>query len=94
VYSKALKRRGWREVHLGIDEQSLEIRAVEVTSNDMGDAPTLPELLGQSPPDQKIATVTADGACEMRRPSNCWLSAPWRATSTARSRSSRSVMPS
>jgi len=31
------KRRVWRKVHLGIDEQTLEIRAVEVTSSDMGD---------------------------------------------------------
>lgn len=52
----------WRKVHLGIDEETLEIRAVEVTSNDMGDAPMLPELLSQIPPDQEIASVTADGA--------------------------------
>ena len=31
------KRRVWRKVHLGIDEQTLEIRAVEVTSSDAGD---------------------------------------------------------
>ena len=31
------KRRVWRKVHLGIDEQTLEIRAVEVTSSDVGD---------------------------------------------------------
>ena len=42
------KRRVWRKVHLGIDEQTLEVRAVEVTSNDIGDAPMLPELLAQS----------------------------------------------
>ncbi len=33
------KRRVWRKVHLGIDEQTLEIRAVDVTSSDVGDAP-------------------------------------------------------
>ena len=49
------KRRVWRKVHLGIDEQTLEIRAVEVTSSDIGDAPMLPELLSQIPPDQEIA---------------------------------------
>ena len=32
----------WRKVHLGIDEETLEIRAVEVTSSDIGDAPMLP----------------------------------------------------
>ena len=36
------KRRIWRKVHLGIDEQTLKIRVVEVTSSDRGDAPMLP----------------------------------------------------
>jgi hypothetical protein len=61
------KRRVWRRVHLGIDEQTLEIRAVEVTSSDVGDAPMLPELLSQIPPDQEIASVTADGAYDTRK---------------------------
>ena len=57
----------WRKVHLGIDEQTLEIRAVEVTSSEVGDAPMLPELLSQIPPDQEIASVTADGAYDTRK---------------------------
>jgi hypothetical protein len=61
------KRRVWRKVHLGIDEQTLEIRAVEVTSSDVGDAPMLPELLSQIPPDQEITSVTADGAYDTRK---------------------------
>ena len=61
------KRRVWRKVHLGIDEQTLEIRAVEVTSSDVGDAPMLPELLSQIPPHQEIASVTADGAYDTRK---------------------------
>ena len=61
------KRRVWRKVHLGIDEQTLEVRAVEVTSSDMGDAPMLPELLAQNPADQAIASVTADGAYDTRK---------------------------
>ncbi|OHX10311.1 hypothetical protein BI347_21205 [Chromobacterium sphagni] len=36
--------RQWRKAHLGIDAETLEIRAVEVTGNGVGDAPTLPEL--------------------------------------------------
>ena len=31
------RRRVWRKIHIGIDEQTLEIRAVEVTSSDIGD---------------------------------------------------------
>ena len=55
-------RREWRKVHLGIDAQTLEIRAVEVTSNAIGDAPLLPELLAQIAPEEAIANVTADSA--------------------------------
>lgn len=61
------KRRVWRKIHIGIDEQSLEIRAAEFTTSDVGDAPMLPELLDQIPPDQEIAAVTADGAFDTRK---------------------------
>ncbi|KFE33444.1 IS5 family transposase [Thioclava atlantica] len=61
------KRRIWRKVHLGIDEKTLEIRAVEFTSGDIGDAPMLPELLGQISPNQEIGNVTADGAYDTRK---------------------------
>ena len=69
----------WRKIHLGIDEETLEIRGVEVTSSDVGDveqanatgsrepARMLPELLDQIPPDQEIASVTADGAYDTRK---------------------------
>ena len=39
------KRRVWRKIHLGIDEQALEIRAVEIIGSHIGDAPVLPDLL-------------------------------------------------
>lgn len=55
-------RRQWRKVHLAIDAQTLEIRAIEVTSNDIGDAPMLGPLLGQIPSNEVIASVTTDGA--------------------------------
>jgi len=53
------KRRVWRKIHIGIDEQTLEIRVAELTTSDVCDAPMLPELLDQIPPDQEIASVTA-----------------------------------
>ena len=59
-----IKRRVWRKIHIGIDEKSLEIRAAEFTTSDIGDAPM---LLDQIPPDQEIATVTADGAFDARK---------------------------
>ena len=55
------KRRVWRKIHIGIDEETLEVRAVEVTGSNIGDAPMLPELLNQILSDQDIDSVTADG---------------------------------
>ena len=57
-----------------MDEATLEVRAVEsslanatgpnepVDGSDLGDAPVLPDLLDQTPEDEPIASVTADGA--------------------------------
>ena len=50
-----------------MEEKTLEIRAVGVTTSNVGDAPMLPDPLEQIPPDQEIATVTADGAYDTRR---------------------------
>ncbi len=59
-------RRQWRKVHLGIDAQTLEIRAIEVTDNSVGDAPMLPELMAQIALDEPMASVSADGAYDTR----------------------------
>src|SRR5574343_1433876 len=59
-------RRQWRKVHLGIDAQTMEIRAIEVTSNSVGDAPMLPELLAQIASTTTISTVTGDGAYDTK----------------------------
>ena len=61
------KRRVWRKIHLGIDEETLEIRAVEITGSHIGDAPVLPDLLNQIPADEQIGSVTADGAYDTRK---------------------------
>ena len=57
-----------------MDEATLEVRAVEsslanatgpnepVDGSGVGDAPVLPDLLDQTPEDEPIASVTADGA--------------------------------
>jgi hypothetical protein len=50
----------------GIDANTLEIRSIEVTDNSVGDAPMLPQLLGQIPPDGSIASVSADGAYDTK----------------------------
>lgn len=46
---------------MGIDAQTREIRAIEVTSNAIGDVPMLPELLTQIPAEEEIASVCAGG---------------------------------
>ncbi len=61
------KRRVWRKFHIGIDEHTLEVRAVEITGSNTGDAPMLPHLLNQIPRGQEIGSVTADGAYDTRR---------------------------
>ena len=61
------KRRFWRKIHIGIDEETLAIRAVEVTTSSIGDAPMLPDLLNQIPADEDISSVTADGAFDTRK---------------------------
>ena len=61
------KRRVWRKIHLGIDEETLEIRAVEVTGSYVGDTPVLPDLLSQTPAGEKIGSVTADGDYDTRK---------------------------
>lgn len=61
------QRRIWRKVHIGIDEKTLEVRAVEITGSKIGDASMLPELLDQIPADQEIGSVTADGAYDTRK---------------------------
>ena len=59
-------RRQWRKVHLGIDAQTLEIRAIEVTANSIGDAPMLPALLEQIPSEETLHSVCADGAYDTK----------------------------
>ena len=61
------KRRIWRKIHIGIDEETLELRAVEVTTNTIGHAPMSPERLDHIPTDQEISCVTADGANDTRK---------------------------
>ena len=59
-------RRQWRKAHLGIDAQTLEIRAIEITDNAIGDAPMLPELLAQIPAHEPLHSVSADGAYDTK----------------------------
>lgn len=59
-------RRQWRKLHLGIDAQALEIRAIEVTGNPTGAATMLLKLLSQIPLTEKLVTARTDGAYDTR----------------------------
>lgn len=56
------RRRQWRKLHIGIDAQTLQVRAICVTSNNVTDAAVLPQLLEQIPAEEPLLTVTGDGA--------------------------------
>lgn len=42
-------RRQWRKLHIGIDAQTMQIRAICMTSNNVSDAVVIPDLLDQLP---------------------------------------------
>ena len=54
------KRRTWRKLHIGVDEESGEIKAVVATDRDTVDKKVLPDILNQV--SESIAQVSADGA--------------------------------
>ncbi|MCE6949427.1 transposase, partial [Cereibacter sphaeroides] len=59
-------RRQWGKVHLAMDTETSDMRAVEFTPSREGDSPVLPDLLDQIPEDEDIGAVTADGAYDTR----------------------------
>lgn len=61
------KRSNWRKIHIGIDEETLEIRATVITGSNIGDAPILPSLLDRIPAVAKISSATVDGAYDTRK---------------------------
>jgi hypothetical protein len=60
-------RRQWRKLHIGIDAETLQIRAVMVTDSRTGDAPVLPDLLNQIPANESLLTVGGDGAYDTKQ---------------------------
>jgi len=59
-------RRKWRKLHIGIDAETLQIRAAMVIDSCTGDAPVLPNLLDQIPADEPLHTVGGDGAYDTK----------------------------
>jgi hypothetical protein len=58
------RRRTWRKLHLGIDEMTKEILAVELTESRVHDSQQLPSLLEQIA--DPISRVSGDGAYDTR----------------------------
>ena len=58
----AERRRQWRKAHQGIDAETLQSRAIVVTTRDVGESPVGTELLDQIPSHEKVASFTGDGA--------------------------------
>ncbi len=61
---RASRRRTWRKLHLGVDERTKEIVAVELTASRVHDSQPLPALREQIP--GVIAQVSGDGAYDRR----------------------------
>lgn len=55
-------RRQWCQLYRGIDADTLQIRAICVTSNNVNDASVLCDLLEQLPPEESLQSLTGDGA--------------------------------
>ncbi len=58
------RRRTWRTLHLGVDEQTKEIVAVEITASHVHDSQVLPRLLTQI--SGKVCQVSGDGAYDTK----------------------------
>ena len=59
-------RRQWRKLHIAIDAETLQIRAVQLTTNNVSDSQVLSDLLDQIPPDERIDSVYTDGAYDTK----------------------------
>ena len=60
-------RRQWRKLHIGIDAKTLQIRAVQLTTNNVSDSQVLGDLLNQIPQDERLTVFIP---MELMTPSN------------------------
>ena len=59
-------RRQWRKLHMGIDAKTLQIRAVQLTTNNVV-IQVLADLLDQIPQDERVDSVYTDGAYDTKQ---------------------------
>ena len=60
-------RRQWRKLHIGIDANTMQIRAIQLTTNNVSDSQVFGDLLDQIPPDEQIDSVYTDGAYDTKQ---------------------------
>ncbi|MCU4327135.1 IS5 family transposase [Acinetobacter johnsonii] len=60
-------RRQWRKLHIGIDAETLQIRSIQLTTNNVSDLQVLGDLLDQIPQDEQIDSVYTDGAYDTKQ---------------------------
>ncbi len=60
-------RRQWRKLHIGIDAKTLQIRAVQLITNNLSDSQVLGDLLNQIPQDERIDSVYTDAAYDTKQ---------------------------
>ncbi len=54
-------------MHIGIDARTLQIRAVQLTTNNVSDSQVIGDLLDQIPLDEQIDSVYTDGAYDTKQ---------------------------
>ena len=59
-------RRQWRKLHIDIDAETLQIRAVQLTTNNVSNSQVLGDLLDQIPHNERIDLVYTDGAYDTK----------------------------
>lgn len=58
----AERRRPWRKLHIGIDAQTRQVRAICISSNHVSDAAVVPQWLEQLPAAEPLLNVRGEGA--------------------------------
>ncbi len=60
-------RHQWHKLHIGIDAETLQIRAIQLTTNNVSDSQVLGDLLNQIPQEEQIDSVYTDGAYDTKQ---------------------------
>ena len=59
-------RRKWRKLHIGIDAKTLQISAVQLTTNNFSDSQVIEDLLAQTLLYEQIDSIYTDGAYDTK----------------------------